>query len=308
MIAAWRAWAERLDHHEDGLSLALVRIAAGLIVLTHLGRLLLAGVVPLVWYDAEHGGLRDLAHPWVLALGGATPPVVHTLIAALALSALALTLGLATRPAAFLTWLGYRTLGDLNNHAGGSYDELIINVLFLLVLARSGQRWSVDAWWRGRSGLVPAWPRWLMVFQLVVVYCSTGLQKVSNHWVPWGDLDALWYILQQPTWHHFDMAWLAPLYPLTRLATLGTWVFEVGSPVILLAAWFRATRERPGRLRAWCNRVDLRGLWLTAGFFMHLGIEATMEVGPFSLIALTLYLACYSPDEWRAWGGRLLRR
>lgn len=303
----WTAWADRLDTREDGLSLALVRIAVGAIVAGHLLHLQASGAIPLVWWDDDHGGLRDLHHPWIEALGGATPRTLGWLVPAVTASALAMALGFATRLTTVLTWLGFRTLGDLNGHAGGSYDELLINTLFLLVLARSGARLSLDRRFGGDPGPVPAWPRWLMVFQLVVVYTSTGFQKVSNHWVPWGDLDALWYILQQPTWHRTAMDGLWPLYPLTRVATLATWLFEVSAPLLLLAFWYRATRERPGWLRATLNRLDWRTTVLAVGVGMHVGIELTMEVGPFSFASLALYLACWSPDEWSALARRLRR-
>ncbi len=122
---------------------------------------------------------------------------------------------------------------------------------------------------------------------------------VSSLPSPGGPADALWYILQQPTWQRFTMYWVAPFYPLTRIATLSTWVFEHLSPVLILAAWFRHTRTRPGRLRAQCNRMDVRLPFLLFGVLLHVGIEATMEVGAFTVFTLGVHAACFSGDEVR---------
>jgi hypothetical protein len=171
--------------------------------------------------------------------------------------------------------------------------------------------WGGAGWW-GRRGAPPpgaaarGGPRYVLVGQLVLMYCTTGLQKVSIGWVPGGPLDALWYILQQPTWQRGSMRWLAPLYPVTQIATLTTWAFEVGSPLLLLAFWYRATRERPGRLRAWFNRHDFRTKYLALGLFLHLGVELTMEVGPFIGGVLALYTCCFHPGEWQQVGQRLV--
>jgi hypothetical protein len=148
----------------------------------------------------------------------------------------------------------------------------------------------------------------MLVFQLALMYWSTGMQKVSSGWVPGGKADALWYILQQPTWQRMPMEWAAPLFPLTQVATLGTWTFEQTAPLLLLAAFYRNTRTRGGRLRALANRIDLRTKYLLVGIAMHIGIEVSMEVGAFSLASLSLYFCCYHPDEWRALGRRLFRR
>ena len=47
---------------------------------------------------------------------------------------------------------------------------------------------------------------------------------------------------------------LAPWFRVTQLATLGTWLFELSGLLLLLAFWYRHTRDRPGRLRAFFNR------------------------------------------------------
>ena len=75
--------------------------------------------------------------------------------------------------------------------------------------------------------------------------------------------------------------------------------------VLWLAFWYRLTRDRPGRLRAAFNRWDARALYLLLGVSMHLGIEATMEVGAFFPATMALYVAAFTPDEWRRLGRRL---
>lgn len=304
---AWRGLAALFNRREDGLSLAMVRIVVGGTVAAHIVHQRTTGAAALVWYDDKFGGLRNVSHAWLTPFGGATPHNVDLVCYATIASALLLATGTLTRVAALATWAGWGVLANLNGHAGGSYDELLSNLLFLLVLADAGARLSIDAVSRGPlvpPRLVPAWPRWLMVFQLVVMYTSTGFQKVSDHWVPWGSHDALWYILQQPTWQRIPMDWAAPLLPLLKAATVGSWLFEVGAPLLLLAWYYRATRTRGGRLRALFNRIDYRGIVLTFGFFMHVGIEASMEVGAFFPATMALYCACFSPDEW----ARTLRR
>jgi len=142
---------------------------------------------------------------------------VRAVVLVTASSALLFALGLFTRVFGVVAWLGFRTLADLNNHSGGAYDELVKNELFLLLLSGCGSALSLDALRTGaRNVLVPAWPRYLLVFQLALMYWSTGMQKVSDGWVPGGHADALWYILQQPTWQRMEMTWMAPFYAVTR--------------------------------------------------------------------------------------------
>ncbi len=302
----WRGFVALLDTREPATALATLRIVGGLGAMWMIAEVLPGGLIDLIWVDRDHGGFRSLGDgPWLVsALGGPTPEVVHGLAAATLLTGLLLTLGLLPRLMALLTLQGVLGLAWLNGHTGGSYDPLASNVLWLLVLADSGAtaglscRLRTGAWTSDRA--VPAWPRYLGIVQLVLMYGSTGLQKLSVHWVPGGDLAALYYILQQPTWRRWDMSWVAQVYPLTQAATLSVWCFEVLAPLLLIVYWFRLTRG--------CSlRWDPRVFFAMFGLGMHLAIAVTMSVGVFGWMSSALYLCLWHPDEWAALGRRLRR-
>lgn len=304
----WSRWLDLLAHTEPAHPLALLRIATGLIVLREMLSPALHGVVPLLWLSEEHGGYRTFERTgsWLVnALGGPTPTLVWGLIALGTITGSALVVGIFARLSAAVALQCFLALAWINGHAGGSDDNLISNVLFLLVLAQSDVTGSVRARWQtGRfwpDTPAPAWPRYLVVGQVVAMYTSTGLHKASSAWVPGGDLSALYYILQQPTWQRFDLRAAAYVYPLTQAATFVTWCFEVFAPVLLLAMWWRHTAHRPGRLRAWSNRVDLRRAYLFIGVLMHAGIAATMDVGSFSWMAVATYVCAFHADELKRW-------
>lgn len=310
----WAAWVSLLDRRETGEALALFRVAVGVVVAWVVLSQIVTGIGEIVWVDRAHGGYRALGGGPTLVrwLGGPTPGVIRALMAVTASSAIALTLGLGGRLAAFVTLQGYIALHRLDGNASGSSDILVTNALWLLVLARSTATLSVDC--RLRTGRfvsdeeVHAFPRYLGILQLVVMYWSTGMQKVSVYWFPAGSYSALYYILQQPTWQRFSMTWAAHAYPITQLATAMTWLWEVSSPLLLLVYFLRDTRERGGRLRRWANRFDLRLAWALVGLALHLMIFAAMDVGHFSQISLAFYLCLFHPAELRAAAARALAR
>jgi hypothetical protein len=273
----------------------------------------LPGVLPALWLDETNGGyLRATAVPWLFRwLGGVNPVTVWSLVAVALVSGSLLTVGLGGRLAALAALQSYMALVDLNPEAGGSYDGVFTNALWLLVLARSTATLSLDCRLRTGNWLstepVPAWPRYLAIYQLVLIYWSTGLHKVSAYWTPTGDFSALYYTLQQPTWQRWDMAWLAWVYPLTQIGTAVTWVWEVTSPLLLLALWYRSTRDRPGRVRAFFNWINYRRFFVVIGVTMHLLVFAFMEVGPFTWVTLAFYVCLFRPEEWSAAWRRLRR-
>lgn len=310
-MSVWRRWLAVLGRTEPGTTLALFRIACGLCVVLTVGSVVAHDLVDVIWINSDHGGVRKLAHStWLVeALGGATPAVIWPLVWATLAGGVLLAVGLGGRLATFVTLQLFLGVSDINGHAGGSYDELLANALWLLVLGRSDQTLSLRS--RLRTGAwhdptpVPAWPRSLAIYQLALVYSSTGLQKLSAHWTPVGGFSALYYILQQPSWHRGDMSWLASVYPLTQLATAVTWAFELLAPLVLLAVYYRRTSDRPGRLRALLNRLRWRDGFVVVGVPLHLGVFLLMDVGPFTWVTLAFYLCLYAPEEWQGVWQRL---
>lgn len=302
---AWRRFVATLDEREDATALAICRITVGITACSSLARVGWYGVARAGWIDAAHGGMRDLRTSWIAWAGGASPRNVAILMALGMLSTGMLALGAYTRVAAVLAWLTFRILGPLNPSMTDSSDRLIINILFLLMLSGCGNALSIDARFRGKTAKVPAWPRWLLVAQLVTMYETTGLQKVSAGWVPGGPLDALWYILQQSNWQRADMRWLAPYYGATQAMTLVIWIWEQSAPLLAIGVWANETRARPGVLRAIVNGVHLRGLYLAVGLAMHLGITVSMDIQQFFGATMALYACCLTPREWQAIGRRI---
>jgi len=303
---AWSRWVDALSARESATSLALFRIAMGIGVLLTVGSVVAHRLVPVLWLQPEDGGMRPLgAGPWLVALlGGPSPEVVWPLVAGALVGGALLAAGIGGRWASVLALVCTSNVVNINGHAGGSYDELLTNGLWLTVLGPGHRTLSVTArvrtgsWWP--TVQVLAFPRWLALWQLVLMYCATGLQKLSFYWVPGGDASALYYILQQPTWQRVDMRFAAWLYPLTQAGTLVTWFWEVLSPLWLLAIVWSAWPEHAGRCGRISNRIGLRWWFFGIGIVLHILIFVTMEVGPFTYLSLAYYVAAIHPWEWDA--------
>lgn len=310
MTRLWSWWVELLSRKESGECLATMRIIVALTILIMVGVIVANDNVGVLYYGPEHGGyLQSGKLPWLVeVLGGATPEVVWGLLVTTVVAALALALGVGARPAALVAAQCLLALRGINS-IQGSYATLVSNALWLCVLSRCDVTLSLSC--RLRTGswtcadLVPAWPRLLGVVQLVIVYTWTGLLKLSAAWI--GDFSAIYYILQDPNWQRVDMSRAAFVYPLTQIATALTWVWEVSFSVILLGAYYRETADRPGRLRGWFNRHDVRVGYALVGVGAHVSIAVLMVVGPFLLATLAFYPCLFPPDRWRE-GWRWLAR
>ena len=303
----WAAWLTLLRHREPGIGLAWFRMLVGLALLWELTGPLVTDSVELLWFTLEDGGYRAVKGPggwrW-RPLGGYSPAAVYQMLAIGISASVCTILGVGGRLAPLVGLQAFIALTRLNGSAGGGDDFLLSNMLWLLVLSNATATGSLSARWRTTRFWpdvpVPAWPRYLVIVQLVVMYTSTGLQKMSHHWVPWGDQSALWYVLLQPSWQRWPIEtmpqWAALL---TRAATLSTWLWELSAPVLLLAFWYRYTASRPGRARALFQRVDLRAAYLAFGVILHVGIFIVMDVGTFSLVSLAAYTCAFHADEYR---------
>ncbi|MDQ3300354.1 MAG: HTTM domain-containing protein, partial [Myxococcota bacterium] len=295
--AAWRAWVALWDHREDAAALALVRICVGLVLAYDLFTIARLGLVdalylpPPVGYAVAYDG-------WASALGwsGATVWLVATIAAA------CIATGTLTRVACVVFVLASAQLGHIAPDGERGIDMMLRIVVGILACSRSHARWSIDAWVRRRIGKplaheVPAWPRYLLLLQLLWIYVSGGLNKGGASWGPFGGFTALANILADPHVARFDPAWVATALPLTRIATALTMAFELGAPLYLAFYYFAATRDQPGKLRALSNRLQLRWVWIALGLSFHLGIAITMRLGSFPWGMLALYPVLLMPRE-----------
>ena len=306
MIRGWDALVRMSSRRERGDALAVFRVLAALAILYSLLSIAAADLVDVLWVAREHGGMQHVfASPLLELMGGATPGNVWALWIAALIADLLLLVGLFGRVSAFVLLQSYVALSSTNGLASGGYDMLITNALWLMVLGDTTATASVDCYRRHRrftsDDLVAVWPRLALVWQIALVYFFTGIQKASAPWTPGGGYTALYWVMHDPTFMRFDGSGLAvALLPLTRIGTAVAWHWEHLSILLPLVLHFRATKDRPGRLRALFNRVDLRLVWAAIGVTMHLGILLMLNAGPFSLISVSYYVALFAPDEVRA--------
>lgn len=307
VTGGWERWEGVIRRRERGTSLAFFRIACGVCVLVSIGTVLTDGVWDVAWVASSDGGYQTLRGGWLIqALGGPTRSVIWRCSWIALLGGGLLVVGLGGRLTALVTLQFFGAVVDVNPHAGGSYDELLSNALWLLVLGRTTATWSLDARvmhgsWRTDIP-VASWVRYLAIYQIMLCYWTTGIQKVSAYWVPGGDFSALYYILQQPSWHRGDMTWLAWIFPLTQVGTAVSWLWEFIAPLVLLAfVWPR-------------TRGPVRAVYAGVGLLFHGLLFFIMNVGPFSIISLAYYFTFWSPTEYdgireraQRWLGRVRR-
>ncbi len=318
MRSWWRFWVKLFSNKEEGTSLALFRIGLGLSTLFSLLSIAGAGLVEPLWTGLQHGGMRTVTGNWmVVVLGGTTPGVIWSLWTVALISALAFTLGVGGtilgRIVCLALLLSYNGLITVNPYASGGYDVLMTNAFWILFLAEPNASLSLRARWREGSFRsteeVSAWPRYALLFQLLVMYSLSGLQKSALVWTPAGGYTALYWITQDPTWMRFSGEFAAWVTPILRVGTAVTWHWEQLSILLLLWFYARYTSAKGGRLRLWILKRDWRIGWMCIGLMLHVGILLLVNVGPFSWVTLSFYFLLWKPSELHAgWQRRMRRR
>jgi hypothetical protein len=316
--AGWTWWVGLWARREAPHVLAIVRIAVALVILWDFATVWHLDLVTTLWGMPEVGGLGDvLSRKPVPEIYQWLPPTAATAWGAWLLMVAALVClaaGLFTPLAALVALLVSSQLAQVLPLGDRGIDLMLRNVLMLLAFSGAGRVWSLDALlFRkglprrlfGASDTVLAWPRYLLVLQVLVMYFAAGIQKTSVTWWPMGSYGAIFLILQDPSIASFRFGWLERVFPLTQLASASTMVFELGAGAVASTWWFRDTRTRPGNMRALFNRLELHKWWLVIGISLHVGIAMTMSLGIFPFAMLALYPAFFHPDELpRRWGAR----
>ena len=312
MTRAWDAWVALWDRREPATALALVRILVGACVVGDMLNTLARGLVTPLYSTA--GYATTYAAGWSTALGDDPGPLLFAIVLG---AAIAMTIGAATRVACAVFAIAGAQLAYLAPDADRGIDMIVRIVAVILALSLSHARWSVDAFvWRrlGRAlpTEVPAWPRYLLLLQLVWIYLSGGMNKSAAEWGPHGGFRALENIVTDPHLARLPAGWIAPITPLARIATAATMVFELGAPLYLVAYYFADTRDRvgahAGRLRRAFTWARVRWVWIALGVCFHVGIAITLRLGMFPYAMLALYPVLLRPAELAAIVARVGQR
>ena len=152
MTSLWKRWADLLDHREAATALAVCRILAAGTVFLHLTTMWISGTAMGVWVSVNFGGLRETDLTWLEPFGGATPRNVGIVLALGIVYSALMTVGAYTRVTTPATWLCFRLLTGLNDHSGGSSDDVLVNALFVLSFSGCGGALFTDT----DTGLISA--------------------------------------------------------------------------------------------------------------------------------------------------------
>jgi len=300
-------WVALWDEREPPTVLALIRIALALVVLVDLASVAKVGAQTWLWAAAEAGGISvwdAAASPPFYRVFSANAGSAQLLWGGLALSMACVGVGCCTRTAALVHVCLSAQAALINGPGDRAIDRLIRIVLLILVLSPAGKVWSLDAKWatgsfRGSPANAPAWPRYLILVQLVVMYCSAGLAKGGTAWYPWGGYRALYLTLQDPILAAADFRWLAQPVPYlaTRLATAVTHLWELAAPLVLVAAYHRRRPDRGAVVPRLLQRLPVRNAYVAVGVLFHLTLAATLRLGIFPFAMLACFPAFFRPDE-----------
>jgi hypothetical protein len=193
--------------------------------------------------------------------------------------------GVLSRVTGLVAWLMMSSVYNHNALYLEGTDTVYRTFFFILLFARTGAAWSVDnllrCWWLRRRGklqegkvypLVPSWPRYLMMGQLIAIYTSTGLVKTG---VVWQNGDSLYYSLNLDHFYRFEgftqIVSAALGTTVFRVMTWVTWWWESCFAVLALGMvlkfgldhrdqpWYRA---QDVAWRRWLGRAALLGGYL----------------------------------------------
>jgi len=262
-------------------------------------------------YDPEHGFehwydiLLAFWYRFSLFHIRADPPFVHGVYAATIVSLTLMIVGIKTRITTVISWVLVNSIYVYSPifYSGG--DTVVRVFLFLGMLSRWGEAYSLDAWWRRKRAVlagapkipplrpIPAWPLRLMMLQLAIIYCATGSLKSGHTWM---DGTALFFALNLDHFYrHPAQIYLVTFLQAIWVLPMATWVtriWEVAFPIALIGAMVRGY-ERDRETGQWPSTPMWRRAlsWLcVAGV---LGITSWL----IAIVALYFYDPAIGP--WR---------
>ncbi|MGD9645377.1 MAG: HTTM domain-containing protein [Pirellulales bacterium] len=266
--------AERLAALRIGLGFALL---LDVLVTYWPQRQALLGAGSLGSAEVFAGRFRAPLWNWSLLGWADQPAAINGVLIAWALAAACLMLGVRPRAAALVAWMIGISVLNTNYYIHNAGDRIRQVALLYLMLSPCGAVWSLDALLaRRRSSAhergpvyVWPWPLRLLVVLLAVMYCTSGIIKLTGE--TWQSGRAIEHMVSNVAWSRWSFAQLPlPWLPLLVLTWLAL-IWEVGFPIWI--AW------RPTRKAAWL-----------IGVAFHLATGVALKLGMFPVYVLCCYL------------------
>jgi hypothetical protein len=286
LVRPWSAWQRFWFEPEETSSLALFRIAFGLVAIAWTVTL-----IPNLFVFFGPDGIlprtpaSTLGHWGILALSNNRTFLLVVFVATLA-AAVALTFGFLTRGAALVLWVGILSFEQRNWLVTNSGDGLLCGLAFFCALAPTGAALSIDRILKapGRFWEFPARAPWalrLIQIQISVGYLSAVWQKSRDNL--WIHGTAASYVLRIQDLHRMGtLAFVTHSAMLTKVLTFGVLALEFSLGVLV---WNR-------RARPWV---------LAMGICLHLSIDSSIIIGFFSYAMLAAYLSFVRPEKSAQW-------
>jgi hypothetical protein len=283
---AWGSWQQFFFEPQPTSTLAIFRIAFGLVVTAWT-------LTQLPYLFDFYGPQGILPTPpkvgpgqWGLLNMVTSVPAVAMVWMATLLAAVALTIGMSPRIAAIVVLLGIMAFERRNPELLNSGDVLLRVMAVYLVFAPSGAALSWDRWRNDRATfwefpLRAPWAMRMLQIQLSVLYLAAVWAKMQGN--AWSQGTAVSFALRMLDQTRFPPpSFVSTSVLLTEWFTFGTLIIELAIGVLV---WNR-------RARPWV---------LGLGALMHLGIEITIMVGFFSIAMWCFYLVFVPPETAARW-------
>jgi hypothetical protein len=254
--------------------MAALRIAVGLLTIGWTLSLLPDARTFLGSSGVQH----DLPHydsgAWVVQLG---PP--YLVLALLLAAAVALTVGWRTRIASVVVAVLLLVVQRRDPWILNSGDLLLRELAFFVMLMPAGETWALDARRRGVERMRAPWALRLVQLQISALYLFSVWAKVRG--TDWNDGTAVGIALQLEDLQRFTVP--AALSTSLLVSAVFTYSALAVEASLSFGLWLP-------RLRYWV---------MAAGVGLHLGIEASLLIGWFSLAVISSYLAFVPPEHLR---------
>jgi hypothetical protein len=291
MVAAWnRFWFTPTDP----TTLAAVRICTGLVLLYSCIACtpsLQSFVGPSAWIDAaamdeirRSDGPIGVWWGWSVYFVVQSPWAVGLLHAAFLGCLVAFTVGMFTRVASALVWIGHLSFIHRAFMAWSGMDTVLAMLTFYLMFSPAGAALSIDRLRRRTAN--PPTPCWdanlcirLIQVHMAVIYLCAGLAKLQG--ARWWDGTAVWSVMMMQEFAPFDLIWIArfgdvPCLLISNVGVLLTLGFEIS---FIFLIW----------------NPSIRPVLLLLALVMHGGIGLFMGMSAFGAAMLTGCLAFVHP-------------